>query len=278
MKHYTAKVSALAVLGICLIAAGPVPLHAQKKGEAPKGGLGQAAPPPKALPPGVTKPEFDDYKALYSTHDDGKIIMLGEAFIMKYPMSMYLFGVYSQLTSAYLHTNQTDKMFDVGNKALAINPDSIDVLPVLAWSIPRGVTSKTPDGPAQLAKAQTYAHHAIELLNAMAKPDGLDDASFAKAKNEDLSLCYSGLGTADMKLGKYPEAVDDLNKAVTLTASPDDVDLYLLGLADQQTNHFTAGIKAYTQCAANPGPMQAGCKSGIDETKKKAQNSIEAPE
>ena len=278
MKHYTAKVSVLAVLGICLLVAGPA--SAQKKdAPPPKGGLGGAVPPPtKALPPGVTKEEQADYKAVYDSKDDGKTIMLGEAFVTKYPISMYLFGIYSQLTSAYLHTNQTDKMFDVGNKALAINPDSIDVLPVLAWAIPRGVTAKTPDGPAQLAKAQGYAHHAIDLLKAMTKPEGMDDAVFAKAKNEDLSLCYSGLGTVDMKTGKYAEAVADLNQAVMLTASPDDVDLYLLGLADQQTNHFTAAIAAYTKCAANPGPMQAGCKSGIDEAKKKAQNSIEAPE
>jgi hypothetical protein len=278
MKHSTAKASMLAVLGICLIAAGPAPARAQKKGEPPKGGIGQAAPPPKALPPGVTKEELADYKAIYDSHDDGKVISQGEAFLAKYPMSVYLFGVYSQLTNAYLHTNQTEKMFDVGNKALALNPDSIDILPIFAWAIPRGVTSKTPDGPAQLAKAQGYARHGIELLNAMPKPEGLDDATFAKAKNENLSLCYSGLGTADMKLGKYADAVADLNKAVSLTAAPDDVDLYLLGLADMQTNHFTASSAAYTKCAANPGPMQAGCKSGIDEAKKKAQNSIEAPE
>src|ERR1700722_9139564 len=136
MKHFTAKVSALGVLGICLIAAGPAPLSAQKKADAPKGGLSQAAPPPKALPPGVTKDEFADYKAIYSTRDDAKLVTLGEAFIMKYPMSMYLGGVYSSLTTAYLHTNQLDKMNDMGSKALAVNPDNTDVLASLAWAIP----------------------------------------------------------------------------------------------------------------------------------------------
>src|SRR6266481_38790 len=107
MKHLTTKAVAFALLAICLIAAGTVPAGAQKKGAPPKGGLGGAAPPPtKALPPGVTKEENADYKAIYDSHDDAKTISLGEAFVMKYPMSTYLFGVYSQLTSAYLHTNQ----------------------------------------------------------------------------------------------------------------------------------------------------------------------------
>jgi tetratricopeptide (TPR) repeat protein len=275
MKHLIARASMLALLAVSLVAAG----YAQQQ---PSKNLSQgAAPPPKgALPPGVTKDELAAYKAIYDARsgDDAKIISLGEAFVMKYPMSMYIYGVYSQLTNAYLHTGNTDKMFDVGNKALAINPDSIDVLPVLAWAIPRSVNSKTPDGPAQLAKAETYAHHGIELLNATVKPAGMDDAAFNSAKNEKLSMCYSGLGTADVKTGKYDSAAMELDQAVTLVPMPDSVDLYLLGLADEMSNHFTKSIAAFTKCAADQqGPMLNACKSGVDEAKKKASNSIEAP-
>ena len=77
-------------------------------------------------------------------------------------------------------------------------------------------------------------------------------AAFRDRRNENLSLCYSGLGTADIKRAKYPEAVVELNQAVQLTSAPDNVDLYLLGLADQMTNHFKAGILAFTKCAADP--------------------------
>src|SRR5580658_8535589 len=154
MKHFIEKAGVLVLLALFAASAGQAQPAPQQKDQG-KGGLGPTAPPPKnQLPPGVTKDELAAYKAVYDarTGDDAKIISLGEAFVMKYPMSMYLYGVYSELTSAYLHTGQTDKMFDVGNKALALNPDSIDVLPVLAWAIPRSVNSKTPDGPAQMVK------------------------------------------------------------------------------------------------------------------------------
>jgi tetratricopeptide (TPR) repeat protein len=283
MKRFIARAGLLASLAVLLVVAGQARLGAQKKNDKnapPPGALGGAAPPPAKGAPGLTKDqqaEVAAYKEVFDSKDDAHTIQAGEAFVAKYPMSMYLFGVYSQLTTAYLHTNQTDKMFDVGNKALAINPDSIDVLPVLAWAIPRQVNSKTADGPQQLQKAENYAKHGIELLNALPKPATLDDATFAKAKNENLSMCYSGLGTADIKRGKYQEAATELDQAVALTASPDPVDLYLLGLADEQTNHFTKGIAAFTKCAADPGQMQPACKSGIDDTKKKAATSIEAP-
>lgn len=279
MKQFIARASALAMVVVFFMAVSHAQPAGQQQNQAKPLGQG-AAPPAKGTPPptGVTKEELAAYKAVYDARaDEAKTITTGEAFIAKYPMSVYAGSVYAELTVAYLHTNQTDKMLDAGTKALAINPDSVDVLPVLAWAIPRGVNSKTPDGPAQLQKAEGYARHGIELLTAMAKPDGLDDAAFAHAKSENLSMCYSGLGTADIKRGKYPEAAMELDQAVALSATPDTVDLYLLGLADEMTSHFTKGIAAFTKCAAEAGPMQAGCKSGIEETKKKAQNSIEAP-
>ena len=218
------------------------------------------------------------YTAFYDARgDNSMIIQLGEAFLVKYPDSHYVGPIYSQLTTAYLHTNQEDKMFVAGGKALEFDPDGIDVLSVLAWAIPRRVNSDMPDGPQQLQKAEDYAHRAIQLLDAMVKPDDLDAAAFESARNEKLSMSYSGLGTAEIKRGKYTEAGMALDKAVQLAPSPDPVDLYLLGLADQTNSYFTPAIAAFTQCADIPGPMQALCKSGIEDTQKKAKEGLEAP-
>ena len=87
------------------------------------------------------------------------LIELGEAFVAKYPMSYYAGAVYGMLTATYLATDQTDKMIDAGNKALALDPDNVDVLPILAWAIPRRVNGNSRDSLAMLQKAQGYAHH-----------------------------------------------------------------------------------------------------------------------
>src|SRR5437879_13031493 len=99
-------------------------------------------------------------------------------------MSVYAGAVYSELASAYLNTSQADKMVTAGTKAVEINPDNVDVLPLLAWAIPRRVTAQTPDAAQQLAKAQDYAKHGIQLLATMPKPEEMDDAAFTKRSEE----------------------------------------------------------------------------------------------
>jgi len=270
MKDVIVKAGALAVLGLFLAAAGwaqqtAPTLNQPKPGQAPKGG---------AKAPVVTKAENEAYKAIYNARagDPAHVVELGEAFVVKYPMSVYIGPVYAMLTSGYLKTDQTDKMIDAGNKALAIDPDNVDVLPILAWAIPRRVNGNSPD----LQKAQGYAHHALEIIATLEKPKDMSDDDFTKSKNEMIGMSHDGLGVADMKTGKYDDAIVELTQAIQLSDEPDPVDNYLLGMADENTSHFTDAIANFTKCAAN-GPMQSQCKGLIDEAKKKSQNSLEAP-
>jgi tetratricopeptide (TPR) repeat protein len=269
MKYAIVRTSALAVLGVFLAAAGwaqqAPTLNQPKPGQAPKNG---------AKAPVVTKDENNAYKAIYNarTGDPAHVNELGEAFVVKYPMSVYVGPVYAMLTNSYLKTDQTDKMIDAGNKALAIDPDNVDVLPILAWAIPRRVAGNSPELP----KAQGYAHHALELIATLEKPKEMSDDDFTKSKNQMIAMAHDGLGVAAMKMGKYDDAIAELTQAIQLSDEPDPVDNYLLGMADENTNHFTDAIANFTKCAAN-GPMQAQCKSLIDDTKKKSANSLEAP-
>jgi tetratricopeptide (TPR) repeat protein len=194
-------------------------------------------------------------------------IQLGEDFVTKFPMSKYLGGVYGVLTTDYYTTGNTDKMFAAGAKALELNPDNVDVLALLAMAIPRRVKANTPDGPQQLQKAEVYAHHAIELIPALTKPDTVDDATFEKAKNDKLALCHSGLGLLDINHSKFEDARNELTQAVQLASSPDPVEYYLLGKSDAQASYMNGAIAAYDKCAAT-GPLVTQCKAREDAMKK----------
>jgi len=273
------KVSALVLLSFCLISAASAQNQNQKNKKDQKGqggtSLDQEKPDANG---GASKDELKAYKEVYDARgaDPARLIEVGEGFLAKYPMSIYAGAVYSELASAYLNTNQPDKMVTAGTKAVEINPDNVDVLPLLAWAIPRRITAQTPDAAQQLAKAQDYAKHGIQLLTTMPKPEEMDDAAFTKAKNEKLAMCHDGIGVAEVKTGKYDDAIAELNQSVELSTTPDPVDFYLLGVANQQTSHFTDSIAAYTKCST-AGPLQAQCKSNLEDVKKKSQNSLEAP-
>ena len=284
MRHSMGKTIALVLLIMSLATIGWAQDNQNQKNKSKdkdKGGnnsLSQEKPGQPANGQTVGKDEAKAYKNFYDARngDPMKVIELGEEFIGKYPSSLYAGAVYSTLTTAYLNTNQADQMVTSGQKALEINPDNVDVLPLLAWAIPRRVTGQSADGPQQLAKAQDYAKHGIQLLTTIPKPAEMDDAAFTKAKNEKLAMCHDGLGVAEVKTGKYDDAIADLNQSVELSEMPDPVDFYLLGVANEATSHFTDATAAFTKCSA-AGPFQAQCKSGLDEVKRKSQNSLEAP-
>ncbi len=278
MKHFTVSAGALAVAALGMFSLGWSQDYGI--GQEPPQTPPQPGTPASAPAPQPSKAEVDAYNKLIATMktaDARTKIDAGEAFINTYPNSMYVGTIYGQLTTAYLSVNDVDKMIAAGEKALASDPNNVDVLPIMAWAIPRRVSSSTPNAVQQLEKSVNYARRAINLLNTMPKPPEFDDATFTKIKNEKLAQCHSGMGTAYFKTGKYDEAVNELNQAVKLDSQPDPVDYYVLGVANSQTSHFTDAIAAFDKCASVPGTLQANCRNLSAETKKKAANSLEAP-
>jgi hypothetical protein len=235
---------------------------------------GQAPATPATTPP-VDKAEEDAYKAFLAAHGPGdptQEITLGEAFVVKYPTSRYAPTVYSALAIAYLsrgESGDSDKMVADAQKAVDLDPDNVDALSLLVWSMARTVNPGTPGASDEFLKLENYGHHAIALVSTMTKPAGIDDVQFAAAKNDNLSMCHSGLGLIEFKTGKYAESVADMTQAVQLANSPDPVDYFILGHADEATNRFEDAMTAFSKCS-DSGPMQARCQSGLDDAKKKA--------
>jgi len=271
------------VIFLALISTGATLSSAQCVG-CPGARQDPTAPPPNSTTVGMNnmgkpavkanKAEEDAYKALTArTASQSAQIPLGEDFVRKFPDSRYLPSVYGILTSAYFAAGNEDKMFVSGSKALELNPDNADVLALLAMAMPRRVRSNTPDAAQQLEKAEGYARHAMELIPALPKPADVDDATFEKAKNEQLSMAHSGMGLIDINRKKYTDARAELLLAVQLAANPDPVDYYLLGNADVQTSYYNDAVTAYEKCAAS-GPLAAECKSREESAKQDAAASL----
>jgi tetratricopeptide (TPR) repeat protein len=278
MKSFMVKAGASALLGLCVFSMG----WSQGQGgsnAAPAQGQVQPGTPAEAAAPApvVSKEELDAYNKFVvdtkTANDARQRINLGEAFVTAYPNSMYAGAVYGQLALNYLNVSDVDKMIAAGEKALASDPNNVDVLPLMALAIPRrnGTTVQ------QLETAMNYAKRAINLLSTMPKPAELDDATFARLKNEKLAQCRSGMGTAYFKTGHYDEAVTELAQAVRLDPNPDPVDYYVLGLSNERSSHFTDAVAAFDKCASIQSSLQANCRNLSAETKKKAANSLEAP-
>jgi len=268
---------------------------AQGSQGSPSGQGGQSQPPaqssdkPKtpdvtpltldSAPPPVSAEEDAAFKAFQAVPntDLTKKIELGEDLVKKYPQSRYLPPVYYTLTIAYMQTNQTQKMFEVGDREVALQPNDIATLAILAQTISRVTNSNTPNAPQQLAKAASYAKKAIEIAPTLPKPENMTDEAFTAGKNQALVAAHSGLGTVLIKHGQNAEAIPEMEQAIKLDKDPDPVNYYLLGMADKGASHFDDAIAAFNKCAAMTGPMQSACKTQADDTKKKSATELSAP-
>ncbi len=271
----------LAALALCL-----APVIGQGQQNPPSVPPGQSAPPAKPAPssdaptpPPINPEEETAYKAMFDLKGSEfqRQIQLGEDFLKKYPASRYAESVYSRLASAYLAAGDVDKMFAAGEKALELKPDDVDVLALMALVMPRRLNTSALDAAQRLDRAEKYARQGIELLATLPKPATLTDADFARAKNDKLSMCHSGLGFIHFYRQKYADSASELEQAAKLSSAPDPVDFFLLGTVLHQMKRYNDAVSAYGHCSELGGPMQARCKQAQDAAKKLAATELTTP-
>lgn len=225
--------------------------------------------PPPAEPP--KDPEEEKaYKAFYDTSvaEPDKIIELGVPFAQKYPNSRYVEQVYSRVTQAYYNKQNLPKMYEYGDRALAIDANDVTVLTLIGWVIPHDTNQ--PNFDNQLKKAEGYEKRALDKLATMEKPGPMTDEQFAKAKKEYTSQAHSGLGLVYFREGKPADAVTELKQAVENAATPDPTDYYVMGLQLQKLNKEADAADAFGKCAAVANALQSRCKQSSEDAKKKA--------
>jgi tetratricopeptide (TPR) repeat protein len=249
----------------------PAPATQGPSGQSPAGQAPAAGQPAAPAVPPVDKAEEAAYLAFFNAHgqDPTKQIALGEDFIVKFPASRYLPSVYSALALDYLSSGDSGKMMADAQKAIDLDPDNVDALALTVWATARTVNPNMPGAADTYLKVENYAHHAITLVSTMTKPASMDDAQFTAAKNNDLSMCYSGIGLIHFKEGKYDQSVSELTQAVQLADSPDPVDFFILGHADEAVNRFQDAMDAFSKCN-EAGPMVDRCNAGLADAKAKA--------
>lgn len=210
--------------------------------------------------------------------DPQALIKSGEEFLKKFPDSRYREAIYSRMTAAYLRLGNEDKLVETGEKALALNPDDVDVLPVMALALPRRYDPNTLDSQQLLEKAQNYAQHAIELLQKLPKPASLTDEQFTRARNEKLAMCHSGLGLVSYYQNNLPRMAGELEQAIQLEAEPDPVDQFLLGFAYLRLGRYADAATTLEKCAAQNNPIQDRCRTLLEQAKKLAASAPKSPQ
>lgn len=231
---------------------------------------GQAAAPaaPKADPA-----EEAAYKSFADLKPDDydQQIQQGEDFVKKYPQSRYNVAVYSRLVTAYYskQPQQLDKMYDASDKALAINPNNVQVLALVGWVIPHNIDPNDPNSDKKLQKSEVYEQRALQIIPTLQKPPALTDDQFTQAKAQEASLAHSGLGLTYFREQKAEDSLKEL-QAATSTDKPDPVDLFVMGIDLTSLKRYNDAAQAFDKCSQIPGAMQDRCKQQEAKAKTEA--------
>jgi tetratricopeptide (TPR) repeat protein len=219
----------------------------------------------------VDPAEDNDYKALAAVKatDYDQQIALGEAFVSKYVASRYREAVYADLMHAYFEKQEFPKMYENGDKALAINPDDVSVLVQLGWVTPHNYDPNDIDAAKKLEKAEAELTHGLEVLATLPKPATMTDEVFTKSKASATEQAHSGLGLVYFREQKPAESAAELEIS-TKGPNADPADLYVLGRDYEALKKYSEASGAYTNCAAITGPLQSRCKQRADQTKQQA--------
>ncbi|MGA3293664.1 MAG: hypothetical protein ABSE45_06740 [Candidatus Acidiferrales bacterium] len=217
--------------------------------------------------------EVNAYTVFYKANEPAKKIQLGNTFLQKYPKSPLAEPVDVGLMNVYYAQQDWKNVYVSADSALALKPDDVDVLTTVGWVIPHVYNSSDPDADKQLDKAETYEKHALEVLPTMPKPAGVTDAQFAASKAQRSLQAHSALGLVYFRREDYGNSAKELQLSTQGAATPDQTDLYVLGIDLQNLNRSADAADAFNRCAQVTGGLQDRCKQSADEAKKQVTPS-----
>src|SRR5437764_12386865 len=205
--------------------AGSQPAATQQPGTAPA--AGQPGAPAQPQKKEIKDPaEYNAYVSAVQQKDPAAQISGIEAFLTQYRKSVVNADALEALMGAYQKANNAAKMADAANRLLAVNPDNVLALALLAL---------TARSAQKWSDAYQHASRGLQAIQKWQKPDGVSDADFQKQKTQLNAPLNSIAGFSALQLKDYANAQKYLRASVE--ANPNNLeDVYPLALAYLSAN------------------------------------------
>lgn len=213
--------------------------------------------------------EYAFFQLLPRVTDAQKRIHDLDAFVKAYPDTPNMAQVNFAYFRAYELAKDSVKADEYGEKAIAGDPNNVEVLNAVAYDY--AVARRT-----NLDKAAEYASKAAQIIPSLKKSEGVSDQDFSNFKNTQLGMAHFIMGyTALVKAGnthKVAPALEHLKTAEGLLAANPELlgeTLYFLGYAYEAQyppNHHLAA-EALTKATAVQSSMQGQSRELLAKVK-----------
>ena len=207
----------------------------------------------------IPKEQAQAYDAIKTELDPEKAITMVDDFAKKYPDSALLSYVYSFGANAYQEKGDVEKVVDLTDKSLKLNPDNLMslILSIGMMPQPQYLNNHKVEQEKILQQAESEANHALELILKLPKQPNESDADYQKRIGEISSQAHGPLGMIHLELAngglagpdkaELAKAEQEFNTAVTATSHPDPRDYYRLGETYKMDGKWDEAIQAFTK-------------------------------
>ena len=190
------------------------------------------------------------YNAMAQETDPKKRVTEIERFSEAFQGSKLMENVNLLAVATYQEMNDMPKLMAFGEKALAADPKNASLLTLMANAF-----AEDPKG-TELAKADTYARQAIELIKA-------DNTGPEANRIVTEGFAHQVLGYSLLRQEKTPQAIAELKTAVAMLQSDPtklSIALYRLGYAYAKSKQNANAKEVLTQATEVNGPFQQAAK------------------
>ena len=225
------------------------------------------------------KAEAEAYKAWYDARtDSSKGLPLAKAYVEKFPsganvgyVKNYIAKARGEAFNQAMQSKDVAKMIQLGNEALAEDPNSLDYLYLLAYSIRQDELGAR--SYAHASEAADYSNRAIKLIEDGKVPAVVPKDQFKK--NSTLNYLYQNLALIEVNKKNNDRALEYYSKAASLDAS--DPQNFLACGSLHQIKYQAAllkyqGMPEADRTAAEPKPE---VKAALDDVNKEADSVID---
>jgi tetratricopeptide (TPR) repeat protein len=242
----------LGVVAIAALVAAQQPAPAQQnpaagaKGTSQQGTTAPGLMPTKRPPQAKTQPEFDAYNAAMANQKDPAAMeKAADDFAAKFPDSELRVLLYKAAMRGYQNANNGDKMAEMAQKLLKIDPDDPEALIASAEVMAERTRSTDLDKDQRFAQATKYAQHALETVDTdVPAPANIPQSQIDAYKGLLRSTAYSVLGTIQYDQEKYADAEGYFRKSIDAYPSqPDPVVVLRLALALDKQGKYQDALK-----------------------------------
>jgi tetratricopeptide (TPR) repeat protein len=210
---------------------------------------GAAAPAPpagKRPPQAKTQPEFDAYNAAYvNQKDPAAMEKASDDFAAKYPDSELRALLYKTAMRGYQNANNSDKMSEMAQKLLTLDPNDPEALVLAAEAMTEHTRDTDLDKDQRYDQATKYAQRSLETIETdVSVPAGTPQSQVDAYKGLLRSTAYSVLGTIVYNQTKYADAETYFRKSIdAYPAQPDPVVVLRLALALDKQSRYPDALK-----------------------------------